>query len=96
MDSVRVIVSFEMTKNLGHSAMSRIQGFAKATRANPGCEQFELVRDQENPDRFSFLEKWQSHEAVDLHTKTPYFRDFATFLAGNVANLKVRRWEQVL
>lgn len=95
MNYIRITVSFEMAKNFGVPAMTRIKNFVQASRANPGCEQFELMRDQENPDRFSFIEKWHSNEAVDQHTETPYFRDFVTFLASNVVNLKVKRWEQV-
>lgn len=96
MDSVRVIVSFDMQKDLSQEEFAQIQNFVKASRDTPDCQQFELVRDQENPDRFSFVEKWRSNQAVDQHTKTTYFRNFVSFLATHVSNLQVQRLEQVL
>ena len=34
-------------------------------RAAEGCESFDLLRDQDDPRAFAFLQRWVSHEAHD-------------------------------
>lgn len=95
MDKVRVIVSFKFNHQITDGTHARLLAFAKAAKSNPGCEQFELLEDLEQPEFFSFVELWSSSEAVDLYTATPYFRDFVTFLAGNVTSLNVKRMKRL-
>ena len=95
MDKVRVIVSFKFNHRVTEDTLAKLLAFSNAARSNPGCEQFELLEDLEHPEFFSFIELWASSEAVDQHTTRPYFRDFATFLAGNVSNLSVKRMKRL-
>ena len=95
MDKVRVVVSFQFNNLVSDDIYARLLAFAKAAKNNPGCEQFELLADMEQPAQFSFIELWASADAVEQHTQTMYFKDFVTFLAANVSNLTVRRMRRL-
>lgn len=45
-----------------------------ATRAEAGCLDFTVHRDQTNPDLLVALERWGSREALDEHVAQPYVR----------------------
>ncbi len=48
------------------------QQLVTASRAEPGCVSYELLRDKE--DRFSFLERYSDEDAATAHRRTPHFR----------------------
>lgn len=48
----------------GDTLRFELFALAQAVRALPGCEGVETLRDVADPDRFMFVEKWQS---VDAH-----------------------------
>ncbi len=42
------------------------------TRAEPGCLQYDLHQDDDNPAHFMFFKKWESREAWQTHMKAPH------------------------
>jgi quinol monooxygenase YgiN len=45
------------------------------TRQEKGCISYELWQNQDDPTEFSFVEEWESHEALAEHFQTPHFLD---------------------
>ena len=43
------------------------------TRAEDGCVVYELLQDTSDPTRFTFVEEWESDEALDKHMETEHF-----------------------
>ncbi|ONI80521.1 hypothetical protein ALI22I_45340 [Saccharothrix sp. ALI-22-I] len=52
---------------------------AERTRAEDGCEGYEVCEDVETPDTFVIVERWASLDAQFRHFRTP---DFRRLLAG--------------
>lgn len=48
------------------------------SRAEPGCLQYHMLRDAEDPTLFIFFEVWASREHLALHSGLPHMRDFHT------------------
>lgn len=46
------------------------------TRAETGCLQYDLHRDEQDPDQFLFYEIWASREAWDAHMASPHLNTF--------------------
>lgn len=46
------------------------------TYKEPGCIEYELFQDEENPDLLIVSEKFVSHKALDEHESEPYIVDF--------------------
>jgi quinol monooxygenase YgiN len=63
-----------------------------ATRAEPGCVQFDAIRSRENPDEIVLYEKYVDEAAFEAHRKSPHF---ATYIEGQViALLTERTWQR--
>lgn len=39
----------------------------RLSRAEPGCERFEVYHSQSDPNVFVLIERWASQEALDVH-----------------------------
>jgi autoinducer 2-degrading protein len=58
-----------------------IQKNAEATRKEPGCIRFDVLRMQESPNEFFFYEVYKNEAAVDYHKKQPHYNLWADFKA---------------
>lgn len=91
MQKIQVIVSFSLNRELSEDIKVKLSAFTKASKRHPGCDFIEAVCDPSDPKNISFVELWDSQEAIDLHVRTPYFRDFVSFLASHTSKLKVKK-----
>ncbi len=58
-------------------ALIRIgQQVARASREEAGCIAYQLYEDTEVPNRFVFIEEWESDEALRRHFATPHIAEF--------------------
>jgi len=51
-------------------------GYVEASRAEPGCIEYHMLRDQQDPTLFIFYEIWQSTEHLDVHSNLPHMKAF--------------------
>jgi len=58
-------------------AYEAFQAMLAPSRAEPGCISYEYFTDVDDPDRFVFVEEWESYEILQAHFETPHFVDFA-------------------
>ena len=52
---------------------------ALGSRKEAGCLRFDLLRDNEKPNRFFFYEIYDDKAAVDVHKATPHFKAWSDF-----------------
>jgi len=50
------------------------------TRAEPGCHDYDLLRQQDDPSVFVMFENWADRAELDKHLQMSYMRDFAAVL----------------
>lgn len=53
----------------------------KLTRLEEGCIQYELHQDVKDPSILTFIEQWESPEALAAHMKTEHFTRIVPLLA---------------
>jgi quinol monooxygenase YgiN len=62
--------------------------FVAPTRQEPGCLEYHLHRDQNDPTRFGFYEVWRSRADLEQHMALPLIRRFldhrAEYLIGDL------------
>jgi quinol monooxygenase YgiN len=58
---------------------------AEQTRAEDGCEAYEVCEDVESPNTFVIVERWASLDAQFRHFRTPDFRRLMAGLGDLVA-----------
>ncbi len=54
------------------------------TRNEPGCIQYDLHQDNENPAHFMFFENWQSRELWQTHMNAPHLAAYMAATDGKV------------
>ena len=65
-----------------------------ATREEPGCLEYTIAADVDDPARFVIVEKWASADALESHFETPHMAEFQAAMAGlGVRRLDVKRYE---
>lgn len=73
MSEVRVIARSVARKGKENQLRALLQGMLAPTRAEPGCESYELY-ESDSTGRFYFDETWESQAALDKHTATRHFK----------------------
>ena len=54
------------------------------TRSEPGCIQYDLHQDNENPAYFMFYENWESRELWQTHMNAPHLAAYMQATEGAV------------
>ena len=52
------------------------RAYVEPSRAEPGCIEYHMLRDAQDPTLFIFFEVWASREALAEHTALPHMREF--------------------
>jgi quinol monooxygenase YgiN len=65
------------------------------TRAEQGCLQYDLHRDNSNPAHFMFFETWESRELWQHHMQAPHLAAFLTATDGAMAEFTVNEMTQI-
>ncbi|MHA3734692.1 putative quinol monooxygenase [Pseudomonas sp. Eth.TT006] len=52
------------------------RAYVEPSRAEPGCIEYHMLRDQQDPTLFIFYEIWESQAHLDVHSNLPHMREF--------------------
>ena len=55
------------------------------TRAEPGCINYDLHQDNDNPAHFMFYENWESRDLWQTHMNAPHLAAYMAATEGAVA-----------
>jgi quinol monooxygenase YgiN len=67
--AVRVIVAINALPGKG-TELARLRAPQQAAvREEPGCEQFDLFQNAENPDQLLLVERWTDQASLDAHAE---------------------------
>lgn len=50
--------------------------YVDASRAEPGCIEYHMLQDDEDPSLFVFFEVWADKQALDVHSALPHMQAF--------------------
>lgn len=72
-----IVASFKVKPDCVDSFIAAAKADAKSSVANePGCHQFDVNVDLENPTHFTFYEVYDDQDAIDAHRETSHFKTF--------------------
>ncbi|AJO76436.1 putative quinol monooxygenase [Pseudomonas sp. MRSN 12121] len=52
------------------------RAYVEPSRAEPGCIEYHMLRDQQDPSLFIFYEIWESQAHLDVHSNLPHMKAF--------------------
>jgi quinol monooxygenase YgiN len=65
--AVRLVVTFSALPGKGADFAQAFAPIVKETQQEPGCEQYELFRSLDDPDKLVLLERWTDAASLDTH-----------------------------
>lgn len=72
-----IVASFKVKADCVDAFIDAAKADAESSVANePGCRQFDVNVDPENPTHFTFYEVYDDQDAIDTHRATPHFKTF--------------------
>jgi len=72
-----------------------LESLHKSTHANDfGCIQYDLHKDLENPNSFTFVETWENTELLDAHMQKEHFLSFVKNVENKLENLEISKLEK--
>ena len=91
-----LIVEFRIHPPHIEAFAAAIADNARASReTEPGCRQFDVCRDPEDPALFFLYELYDDAAAIAAHLQAPHFRQMDALTAPWVASKTVRRMLRV-
>lgn len=73
---IRVVAHLTSKPETVDETRSALEAFVDPTRAEAGCIVYELMQNNADPTDFTFVEEWESDEALDAHLASPHITAF--------------------
>ena len=88
-----VVARYVVSEGHESSVARLLRKNAEASRAEPGCLEFSVYQEIDDPRAFLLYERYTSEEAFQAHRRTPHF---GGIIERQVAPLlEVRAWTRV-
>jgi quinol monooxygenase YgiN len=71
MSRLMIVVEFEVKPEHRSAFVELMKNHAWLSRAEDGCQQFDVLLPQENQNRVLLVEAWRDQAALDVHMKLP-------------------------
>ena len=71
MNEVMIVVEFEVKPEHHGAFVELMKNHARLSRAEDGCQQFDVLLPENDPNRVLLVEAWRDQAALDVHAKLP-------------------------
>ena len=72
---IKVVAKFIVQEDKIQVFKDRVEDLIEKTRQEEGNISYELYQDVNNPQVLTFIEEWQSQEALKEHMRTAHFQE---------------------
>jgi len=74
---------------------AELEKLVPITRQEEGCIQYDLHRDNDNPEHFMFYENWESRELWQKHMNAPHLKAYMDATDGAVEEFKLNEMTHI-
>jgi quinol monooxygenase YgiN len=71
MSRLMIVVEFELKPQHANDFIKLMKAHAELSRKEDGCQQFDVLQAQDDPNKIFFIESWRDQAALDVHSKVP-------------------------
>ena len=71
MSRIMIVVEFDLKPEHANDFITLMKSHAELSRTEDGCQQFDMLQAQDNPNKIFFVESWRDQAALDVHSKVP-------------------------
>jgi autoinducer 2-degrading protein len=76
MSELVLVVNIEVKPENVDRFMAELLANARAARAEPGCKQFDVLVDKDDPTKLMLYEIYKDEAAFETHQQTPHFKHY--------------------
>ena len=91
MSRIMIVVEFDAKPEHRSQFIDLMKGHAQRSRAEDGCQQFDVLLPQEAQNRVLLVEAWRDQAALDVHMKLPAMARLRTTFEPWVVSFKATR-----
>lgn len=73
---IRVVAHLTSKPETIDETRAALEALIEPTRSEPGCIYYELMQNNDDPTDFTFVEEWESDEALDAHLASMHLQAF--------------------
>ena len=95
MSKLTIVANIQTQPDKVDLVKAELEKLIPITRAEEGCQQYDLHQDNENPAHFLFFENWDSRELWQAHMNAPHLAAFIQATEGALVELKVNEMTRV-
>jgi len=97
MKNIVIVASIKVKDEFKDEVYNELVKLHAQTHKNDeGCIQYDLHRNLEDPNSFTFIETWENAELLDAHMQTKHFLSFVKNTENKVEDLKLSKLENIL
>jgi (4S)-4-hydroxy-5-phosphonooxypentane-2,3-dione isomerase len=71
MSRIMIVVEFEVKPEHKNALIDMMTNHARLSRAEDGCQQFDVLLPVEEPNKIMLVEAWRDQAALGAHSKQP-------------------------
>jgi quinol monooxygenase YgiN len=95
-DTLSVVARIKARPGKVNELLSIVSSLVEPTRKEPGCLQYILLQNNEDPTDLTLVEEWRDSKALESHFATKHFKDALKNLPNLVASEPdIRRYHVV-
>ena len=95
MSTLTIVANIHANPDQIDLVKAELEKLVPITRAEKGCIQYDLHRDNENPAHFMFYENWESRELWQTHMNTPHLAAYKKATNGAVAEFTLSEMSHI-
>ncbi|MFT5874971.1 MAG: quinol monooxygenase YgiN [Clostridium sp.] len=95
MKNIVIIASIKAKSEFKDEVYNELIKLHEATHANDkGCIQYDMHKNLEDENSFTFIETWENAELLDAHMKKEHFLSFVKSVDKKLENLEITKLEK--
>ena len=95
MSKITVVAKIVAKKETIESVQGEVLKLITPTRQEPGCIEYRLHRDNQDPEIFLFYENWENNSFLEQHLNSAHFRSFAAAVENLITEMVVHKMTEI-
>ena len=95
MSKLTIVANIHANSDRIALVKAELEKLIPVTRAEKGCIQYDLHRDNDNPAHFMFYEEWESRELWQTHMNAPHLAVYMQATDGAVAEFTLNEMSRI-
>lgn len=95
MSQIVIVAKITVKEEFTNEVYSYLKELYKNThQKDKGCIQYELHKNLENPNSFTFIETWENSDFLDTHMQKEHFVSFVSKVENKLETLEINKLEK--